>query len=192
MSTDQLVFTAKQAGALNSIDECVMALESIKHDRQKQLDEELRKTREIGYSEGLRQGRKAAQQELSQEMARLARSEIDSQRATRKQVVDMAIGIVKKIATNVKPENMITSLAISAAKQCPELVPFTLRVHPQNVATVKQTISDLEQGHYDETFSRIEADEALDKTDCILCHRHGRIKADLDTQLLELKRVLGT
>jgi|GEM_PF-4973002 len=183
----KLVYSAAETQALFSCIDTAEHVQQIKSSTEATLKQDRVEARQQGFDQGLQEGRDQAKQEIAEALMVQQNELHHAQQALRDQSIAIALEIVKKIAGNVAPEQLVMSLAQTAAKElAPEAV-VTLRTHSDNVAKLVQLISETNQTQ----FIEVVGDASLAIDSCVLETQLGSIEADLQTQLAAIKQHLG-
>ena len=187
----KLVFSASETQALRSCIETADYLQRMKGDAVELLEQSRLKTEEQGFQQGLQLGRDEANKELAASLLAQQRELQQAQQDIRDRSVVIALEIVKKIAGNLAPEQLVLSLAQTAAKELAPDSIVTLRTHTDNIESLKQLL--YKQSSSDSKimqFIKITGDDNLALDGCVLDTALGSIEADLNTQLAAIEQYL--
>lgn len=190
-STSRVV-AAEEVGSLLSILEQSRRLTERLATEESRLNEvescAYSQAHESGFKTGKQEGLDAAAQELTREKSELSLA----QSLLQQQATSMAIDIVRKLADTLDPVELLSALAITAARSCPPDELLVLRVHEKFSQPVSERISALEPA-LKERFQHIIGDATVALSACIIESQTARILADLETQtqLLESQLVNG-
>lgn len=192
IASGKRVFSAADTGALLSIAESANQLQSTVNGEEDRIAQAEKQACERGREEGIAQGRQIATAELAQTRLALmdkANAEIGQ---VREDVLSLALQVVRKIADGVATEDMLYSLASTAAQECLPSKSIILKVHPNCVEGVKKRLSEHQlASDTPHPISSVVADEDLELDACALETDAGQVCADLDTQLGVLEKHLA-
>ncbi|MEE9335095.1 MAG: FliH/SctL family protein [Granulosicoccaceae bacterium] len=187
----KLVYSAAETQALRSCIETADYLHSMKNDAVEQHEQARLKTEAQGFEQGLQQGRIEAKKEMTAALLMQQQALHQAQQTSRDQSVAIALDVVKKIASNIAPEQMVLSLAQAAAAELAPDSRITLRTHSDNVNKLKLALN--EQSNTNPVLKQIYdviGDESLEHDACVLETVLGSIEADLKTQLAAIEQHL--
>ncbi|MBY0301856.1 MULTISPECIES: FliH/SctL family protein [Sphingomonas] len=147
-------------------------------DARTAADAAREEARAAGHAEGLATG--AAQ--VRDELLRLAAADAARLTAQRDDLARLALEVVRRIAADLGPAEMVAALADrAAASVSPDPSPV-VRVHPDAVTATAARLGSR---------ARIEGDSRLSRDDCVLATPLGEVHAGLETQLAALARAWG-
>ncbi|WP_288456523.1 FliH/SctL family protein [uncultured Sphingomonas sp.] len=147
-------------------------------DARTAADAAREEARAAGHAEGLATG--AAQ--VRDELLRLAAADTARAAAQRDDLARLALEVVRRIAADLGPGDMVAALADrAAASVAPDPLPV-VRVHPDAVAAATARLG---------LRARVEGDSRLAPDDCVLATPLGEVHAGLETQLSALSRAWG-
>lgn len=193
IASGKRVFSAEETGALLSMADSADRLEQSVNSEEDRIKQAEHDACERGREEGLAQGRQLATAELAKTSLSLADKANDELNQVRKEVLSLALQVVRKIADGVATEDMLFALANTAAQECLPSKSIVLKVHPDSVDGVKKRLAD-QQATSDtiHPIHNVMADEDLDLKACVLETDAGQVCADIDTQLNVLEKHLAT
>lgn len=192
LASNSKVVAAEEVGSLQSMLEQSRTLTDRLATEESRLNEVESRAYEQGHESGFRAGKQegldAAAQELAREKSELAMAQSQVQQ----QATSMAIDIVRKLADTLDPVELLSALAITAARSCPPDELLVLRVHEKFSQPVSEKIGALEPT-LSQRFQHIIGDATVALSACIIESQTARILADLETQtqLLESQLVNG-
>ena len=176
---DDPIVRAADVPMLREADRLIAAATALHDDVRRASETATEEAREQGYAAGHAEGLTAGAAAVRDELLRL--SEADAARA-RQQSGDLArlgLEVVRRIAAELGPEEMVAALADKAAAAVsPELRPV-VRVPPAALARARERLG---------AHVTVESDETLAATDCVLSTALGEVHAGLETQLAQLAR----
>ena len=180
VSTDQLVYTAKETSALLDViaaSECVTEKAA---DNAKAMEALQADATDKGYNDGLEQGRADAQQALATALAKLQTQNTSDQSAMREQSIQLAIDIVRRIGLAAGDSNTVASLARQAAE---ELLPQQQAILRVPVADVEAVNNIFRESPPTGCSIEVREDPSLTSGECALDTDSGTVHAGLETQL---------
>jgi len=193
IASGKRVFSAEETGALLSLADSANRLEESVKSEDSRIKQAEQDACERGREEGLAQGRQIATAELAKTSLSLVDQANDELGQVRKEVLSLALQVVRKIADGVATEDMLFALANTAAQECLPSKSVVLKVHPDSVDGVKQRLSDQQAtSDTNHPIHSVVADEDLDQKACVLETDAGQVCADIDTQLSVLEKHLAT
>ncbi len=203
LASGSLVYDASETNALTNAVQSAEALAAHLASEEARIAEAAEAGRQQGQSEGYADGMAQAQAENGAHLVRLtaeAQAHIEQQR---EQTLTMALQIVKKITTQFATDEVLVTLARTAARECAADESISLSVHPDQLEAVQQRIeantgaqtTDAETGRKNASgaaIAEVFADETLAADGCVLHTRYGSVVADLKTRLEAIENNLGT
>jgi len=191
LHSGKLVYSAAETQALQSCIETSEYLHTIKEEANDQYQQARQEAELKGYEQGLLQGRDAAAKEAATQLLQQQQTLHEAQEALRGQSVTIAMEVVKKITSQVAPEQLVLSLARTAALDIAPDSPITLHTHSDNVDRVKQLLLEQSETHAGlKQFCDVIADDNLNINGCVLETELGSIDADLTSQLAAIEQHL--
>lgn len=203
LATDDLLLPPEQAPAFADALALAAALARLHDDETARVQAALAAARAQGLAEGLAQGRGEALQAGAQALAattrRLGQQAAEEAQALEQQVVALALLVVRRIAADLAPEDVLAALARQAFEHLATRQASTagteasgpqawqgcrLRLPPALLAAVQAHLGDMPG-------LRLVADEQLSALDCILDTPSGRLLAGLETQLARVQARLA-
>jgi len=193
IASGKRVFSAEETGALMSIAESADRLQMSVKEEEDRIQQAENDARERGRQEGIAQGREIATAELSKTKLSLVDQANAELSQVRKEVLSLALQVVRKIADGVATDEMLFALATTAAQECLPSKSVVLKVHPDSVDGVKARLSEHQvSSDTSHPIHSIVADEDLDHKACVLETDAGQVCADIDTQLSVLEKHLAS
>lgn len=147
--------------------------------------EEAERGRAEGHAQGLAEGRAEAEAEARAQLFRLAVRDAAERRKLRGDVAALAIEVVRRIAGELGPEEIVAALAERAATSLLPETAATVRVAPGNVTEVTARLAHLPA-------IRVSADPGFGAEDCVVETALGRVHAGLETQLAAIAHAWET
>ena len=182
------VISAETYGAYNEAKEILSVAEAeaerIRQEAVRLRDEQVRQ----GFGEGHKKGYEEALGGLAALEARFDQLCANLE----PQLIDLAVGIAKKIIgheLSSKPETIVEIVA-QALRTIRHQREITVRVHPNHLAVVEQHKSELLGVLTRAPDIVVRADDDVPVGGCVIESELGRIEAELETQLEMLKRAL--
>jgi len=108
-------------------------------------------------------------------------------------ILEISVSIAKKIIQKeleTNPQVILDIIIDVLRKSCKNEPKVTVKVNPQLVAFLKDSIPNVAYEYGIETKINILADQSLDSGNCILQTNNGIIDASIDTQMEIIKKVL--
>jgi len=192
IASGKRVFSAEETGALLSMAESADRLQASAKGEEDRIQQAVSDACEQGREQGLVQGREIATAELAKTRLSLLDQANVERDQVRKEVISLALQVVRKIADGVASEDMLLALATTAAQECLPSKSIVLKVHPDALDGVKKRLADHHASsdtHH--PVQSIVADEDLDPDACVLQTDAGQVCADLDTQLNVIEKHLA-
>jgi type III secretion protein L len=165
---------------VSSVDDAVGMLrraESLRASMEAECELLRARAREEGLAQGLAQGRQEAARALGQSLARLDRTLAADRAAAQARVVQLAIAVVERVASELGPVAVVAALARRALAELDPAQPVRLRVNPVVARALAPELAT-GTGHV-----QVIAGEHLGPFDCELDTGSGRIEAGLPLQL---------
>lgn len=166
---------------------------------QKQRELELQQARaaaeKLGFTEGLEQGAKAAQEVLQQHVAQLG-ALMAQLNQTRRELVerseDTMVEIVYEALCRIAAENvgqkaMVLGMVQKVLTEFRQHEPLVLLLHPQDLALVQHALPEL---GIDPEQTQLRADSSLKMGGCMIESAAGTLDASLETQFSRLREAL--
>lgn len=138
-----------------------------------------------GFAAGLAQGREAAAGELVANLAELHHGAAQEREAVRAGMGRLALDIVRRIASELAPEQVIAAIAARAVREVLPEQPIVVRVATTNVGETSARLWPLSAS------VEVQGDPALGAQDCVLETGQGRTVASLDVQLTALEQAFA-
>ena len=167
----------------------------LQKQREAELVEAKKAAERLGYAEGLAQGKSMAQKSLTEQHGQLAVL-MEQVYAARQEVVDgaedMIVDIVFQSICRILGESMdqravVTGMVQQVLKQFRQQEPLVVLLHPQDMALVEQSLSEM---GIDPEQTQFRADASLKIGGCVVESMVGTLDARLDTQLSRLRDTL--
>jgi len=182
----KLVYSAEETRALLSCVETAEQVQQLKSSASQQFEKDRLSSQKQGFEQGLQEGREQAKKEIADALIAQQNNLHLVQQGMRNDSVVMALEVVKKIASNIAPEQVVMSLAQTAAKELAPDATITLHTHSSNVSKLTQRFADASQTQ----FVEVCGDDTLAIDSCVLETQLGLIEADLTTQLTAIEQHL--
>jgi flagellar biosynthesis/type III secretory pathway protein FliH len=132
--------------------------------------------------EGLAAGRAEAEAEMGARLFTLEAEAADARLALREQLLELALGIVRRIAGELGDGPLVAALAARATEEMLPDAKVVVRVHPAALAATRARLP----GHV-----QVVGDAATAPLDCQIETPLGRTLAGLDVQLAAIARTLS-
>ena len=187
----QLVYSAEETGALRTAMQSAEHLAKLASTREQLLEDSQHVAREAGYAAGYEDGLQAAQQAHANALHELGEVNNLERARIRDDAMDLALNIVRHIASKIDGGQLLAALAHEAAEQLEPDVAVQLRVHPALADAILQRIDSWrdESEQMQRPFTVIK-DSTLARDACHLETAAGSLIADLETQLAALRQRL--
>lgn len=147
-----------------------------------EVEAAIAEARAAARAEGLATARAEAEAELGARLFALEAEAAEARLALREQLVDLAIGIVRRIAGDLGDGPLVAALAARATADMLPDAQVVVRVHPAALAAARARLP---------ASVEVIGDPATAPTDCLIETPLGRTLAGLDVQLAAVRRTLG-
>lgn len=188
LASDRRVYAADEVDALRSAIDCAERLSTHLGEVVEREAEACRLARadaeRSGYAEGLARGRADAWQTLADTLVQLRALGEKNASRDRADIVDLALGIVRKVAGAVAPEQWLAAQVERALDQLDR---------PSGVRLLlgTDTPHDLVRGKAVPTgIDAVVVDPSVPSRACVLETAVGRVHIDLESQLAEIRQWL--
>lgn len=179
---DDPVVPAADLPALYDARALLDAASTIRDDAERDAAEAVAAAHAQGLAAGRAEGLAAGAAEIRAELLRLAAATRAASAAQQADLARLGLEVVRRIAADLGAPAMVAALADRAAAAiAPDPRPV-VRVHPDAVAATRDRLG---------TRATVDADPALDPTDCVIATPLGEVRAGLETQLTALARAWG-
>lgn len=157
--------------------------------------EQVQALRDDGYLRGYNEGRKAAEEDVLQEIAALAAVVGGVEEARERhfadlepRVVRLALAIAEKILHRqvALDPGIVVDVVRDGLRRLAGAESVTVRLAPEDVDLVKEHGPDLAAGFGDQSRIRVVADPAMPRGGCMIESEAGEVDARLETQLDEV------
>jgi len=143
--------------------------------------------RDAGYAKGWEEGRTAARESTAAELTELAEKVAREGTRLRDDVAALALGVVRKLVGHLQPEELLASLAATAARDMLPGVSIALVVHSSRADGVRNAVAGLAP----EVTCEVRGDPAIPVDTCRLETEHGTTDASLAAQLERIEALWG-
>ena len=186
------IVRAHELGALRTAEQAVMdacaQADAIREDAKQAYEDE----RQRGYREGQEEARLEQVEQMIENVSRT----IDYFSRVESRMVDLVMQAVQKIIDDYDDNARILLTVKNVLSVVRNQKHITLRLHPHQLALVKERISSLLTDYPGVGYLDIVADSRLNLDACILESDIGLVEASMEGQLLALRRafekVLGS
>jgi|GEM_PF-1038147 len=200
LSTDQLVIPATEVNALtNAIDVCDQ-LHMLLSTRKERLLEAEKQGFDEGFKQGLEEGLENGRADVAEQLSLIHAKAAGQQDKMKQSVVTLAMQVVRKIADDIGPANMVAAMAKKAVDELVSHSLLILHVHPCAVDAVKSRLNIAEHDSHDEPTTtdkidvaanssaralhiEVRSEASLSAQDCLIETEFGTTVASLDEQL---------
>jgi len=150
--------------------------------------------RERGWAEGRAHGeacaRHDAAQQLQAALSTLAHQQQALQGQLQQAVVTLAMVVLRRLAADLGPVEMVTALLQRAFEQTAGDERWSVRVHPQLLPALRERFA-AQRGDAADKLHEWVADDSLQPYDCVLESPHGRLLAGLEAELQRVQQALS-
>ncbi|ODB95054.1 hypothetical protein A3197_16950 [Candidatus Thiodiazotropha endoloripes] len=186
--SDNLILSPNDIVKLSSSENVLDYIRSLKNIEENKLKQSIKEGYEAGYKEGFKKAEKDLNTQFKSYLEDLTESIISSRIETDQEIVALACNVIKKIAENIKPSEMVQSLAITAINNLQNKRELQIKVNPEYVEDLQQKIHSINQtGNDDYSGLDIRSDQSLGKFDIIIKSQTGETIASFDDQLKLIK-----
>lgn len=179
---DDPIVRAAEVPVLADAHRLLDAVTALHHDVREVSESAADEARTRGYTAGHAEGLAAAAASVGEELIRLAQADVERSQAQRADLARLGLEVVRRIAADLGPAEMVAALADKAAAAVAPDVQLTVRVAPAALVRTRQRVG---------AQVTVEPDETLAPTDCVLSTPLGEVRAGLETQLAQLARQWG-
>jgi flagellar biosynthesis/type III secretory pathway protein FliH len=188
VATRKTVFEPGEIDSLTSVLDQAERLQTLYNEEEKRIEDAAASGHDAGFEEGQGKGYEAALQHIAVKLVVLTKEANATRASLEHDTANLAIKIVERIASELGPQKTIAALAKTAASDLVQKEPIVLRVHPANLAYMKEEVVDTESPYA--RIVEVLADTTLSEDDCVLETEFGQINAGLQTQLSVLREKL--
>jgi type III secretion protein L len=179
--TDDPVVPAAETDSFRDAAALLAAAGAIRAEAEDRATEAIERGYARGHEQGLADGRAAGEAEMRTEMFRLAMRDGEERRKRQTEIAGLALEVVRRIAGAIGDEAMVARLAERATAEIAPGTAATVRVPPAALDEARNRLAH-------RTGLTVEADPALDGTDCVIETAFGRAHAGLETQLAQIEK----
>lgn len=194
VASTRLVYTATERDALASVAEQAARLGELLATREATLERAREEARREGIEHGRREGVERAAVDLGESLSAWRDAAAAERRRQREAVVELALGVVRRVVGEFAPAERLAALARVAAEELLEEPRLVLRVHPERRAELAERLRPRDDvaasdgvhpsGRRRATpFDEIVGDETLAVDGALIETSGGHIAIDLETQL---------
>jgi len=181
LASSKIVYSEEDVGNIDSLVTKANELTQLLDKEKIRIEQAELAGHDAGYEKGQAKGYDTALEHIAIKLITLAREAEETRDRLEQSAGELALKIVRRIASDLGPEHTLASLAATAAK---ELVPreaVTLRVSVANLEKVREAVLAIPSRSH--RIADIAGDPTLQDDECVLDTEFGQIKADLETQL---------
>jgi flagellar biosynthesis/type III secretory pathway protein FliH len=182
--TDRLVYGPDEIGHLGTVVEQCDALDELLQVEQVKIDQMAQQGYQAGFDEGRQEGYSDGQAQVARELVALSQTMNDQRNQLQRQTGELALEIVRRIASELGPANVLAALAASAAEELVPKTPMVLKVHQDQCHSVSARLETIASAALDIS---VVGDNTLELDACLLETEFGQVKADLNTQLSAIR-----
>lgn len=179
---DDPIVRAAEVSRLGDVDRLLAAATTLRNDASDASESAAEQARAEGFAAGRAEGLAAGAAELRDELLRLATADSERAAVQRGDLARLGLEVVRRIAADLGPAEMIAALADKAAAAVAPETPLTVRVPPPALARARARLA---------VRAKVEPDETLGPNECVLATPLGEVRAGLDTQLAQIARQWG-
>lgn len=190
-SSDNLMLSNKDVLKLSSADNVLEYIRSIKTNEESNIKKSVQDGYEAGYKDGLKQAEKKLNDQFKAYLNEITDSIYTNRIETDQEIIELACEVTKKIASDIGPKEMLSSLAATAIQNLNNKGNLQIKVNPAHAQEL-QTKLDLffKDGTGDELRIEILPDKNLGDLDIVIKTQVGETIASFDDQLRLLKNNL--
>ncbi|MCG7984710.1 MAG: hypothetical protein JAY90_18410 [Candidatus Thiodiazotropha lotti] len=186
--SDNLILSPNDIVKLSSSENVLDYIRSLKNNEEAKLKQSIKEGYETGYKEGFKKAEKDLNSQFKSYLEDLTESIISNRIETDQEIVVLACNVINKIAENIKPSEMIQSLAITAINNLQNKRDLQIKVNPEYVEELNNKIHSINQtDNGDYSGVDIRSDQSLGKFDIIIKSQTGETIASFDDQLNLIK-----
>ena len=182
LTRDDPIVRAAEVPMLAEAERLLAAANALRDDALRASAAAADEARAAGYRVGHADGLAAGAAEIHAELVRLAQADAERAGQQRGDLARLGLEVVRRIAADVGPAEMVAALAERAASSVAPESQVVVRVAPAALARTRERLGSL---------ASVEPDETLPPTDCVLATPLGEVRAGLETQLAQLARQWG-
>jgi flagellar assembly protein FliH len=190
IATDQHILDKDQVRSVNNIHHLVKEIEALRDDQLKACKEAKEQGYENGYKEGMEKSYKESKHLFSEFLAKTSDEIINTHTLQRKDIVDLAIEITKKIVSNIESDEIVVGIAENAISHYGKKESIKIKVNSEIADKIKIKLS--RKSTISDEYPKIEIveDPKISELDCIIMSESGVTDASFDEQLKKLERHL--
>ena len=182
LTRDDPIVRAAEVPMLAEAERLLAAANALHDDALRASAAAADEARAAGYRAGHGDGLAAGAAEIRAELLRLAQSDAERVGQQRGDLARLGLEVVRRIAADVGPAEMVAALAERAASSVAPESQVVVRVAPAALARTRERLGSR---------ASVEPDETLSPTDCVLATPLGEVRAGLETQLAQLASQWG-
>ncbi|MCG8027067.1 MAG: hypothetical protein N0E59_04725 [Candidatus Thiodiazotropha taylori] len=156
----------------------------MKISEETKLKKSIQEGYEAGYKEGLIKSEEDLNLKFESFLTELINNISINRIETDQEIIELACEVINKIASNIKPNEMLQSMAVSAINKLQNKRELQINVNPQHVEELQKTIRSLNHNGTDEYFAiDVRPDKTLGQLDIIIKSQSGETIASFSDQL---------
>ncbi len=190
LATDQRVFASDTVegtlGCLKLGDRLSTLIERRQAVIEEAREEARREGFEAGFAQGAEEARVMGSQATAETLSTLERDYAVTEERFRRQVSQLALDVVRKVAGAIAPADWLHAQASTAAADLLDTSRLVLRVHTSQVDAVRAVW----RAAPDSLISDVQGDDTVHDDACIVETPRGSIDVDLATQLQRIGQLL--
>lgn len=204
ISTDELIVSPDDVSHVDSVAQLGKHLSQFLSSYKDVLSAETKRGYDEGFEKGKEEGLRHAREQFSSQLTQLSTQHAREKSQLADYAVSLALQIVRRIAEDVGPAEMMAEIARTASREFSHETQVVLRVHPDNAETVRNRVQNIyvnatdfqgqdrrKAGAAAKTEQvEVRADDSLGLYDCLLETEFGTTIASLEHQLTCLEDVL--
>ena len=176
---------------LSSADNVLEYIRSIKTNEESNIKKSVRDGYEAGYKDGLKQAEKKLNDQFKTYLNEITDSIYTNRIETDQEIIELACEVTKKIASDIGPKEMLSSLAATAIQNLNNKRNLQIKVNPLHAQELQTKLdSFFKDGTGDESRIEILPDKNLGDLDIVIKTQVGETIASFDDQLRLLKNNL--
>ncbi|RLW57611.1 MAG: hypothetical protein B6D75_16600 [gamma proteobacterium symbiont of Stewartia floridana] len=186
--SDNLVLSANDVVKLSSSENVLEYIRSLKTSEETKLKKSIQEGYEAGYKEGLTKSEEDLNLKFESFLTELINNISINRIETDQEIIDLACEVINKIASNIKPNEMLQCMAVSAINKLQYKRELQINVNPQYVEELQKTIRSLNKDGTEEHFAiDVRPDKTLGQLDIIIKSQSGETIASFSDQLNLIK-----
>ena len=183
-STDRLVLTKDEFSELEKIEDLTSEIICLRDTEVERISKSESNGYQAGYSDGIHQGLSDLNKQFREYLKDLTENIYINNIESDEFILNLAVEVIKKIASEIGNEDMIKSIASTAIQKLKQSNHLEVKVNPKYADQLKLDLKKIDDSNtYAFSSLDIIADASLGELDCIIKTESGTTVASFEEQL---------